>query len=149
MSSRLITTGSSVTAALLLSNCAWMFQGTTSQVAFTSKQPGGTVQVENVAHPLPATVPISKKTTTATFSHPKYPAKTLTWKRKYQWGFFWLDFLFSPGYGVSGWIIDGSTGAWWEQPRVIDYDFKTGRTSVPLDEKKATQAPEKKPQTRR
>jgi len=149
MSSRLITTLSSVAVALTLSNCAWMFQGTTSQVAFNAKQPGGKVSVENVTHTLPTTVPVSKKTTSATFTHPKYPAKTLVWKRKFQWGFFWLDFLFSPGYGVSGWIIDGSTGAWWEQPRVIDYDFKTGQTNVPLDDKKAEQTSDKKPQASR
>jgi hypothetical protein len=121
-----------IVSPLFLSNCALIFQGTSDDVAFTARQPGATVLVDGETHSLPATVDVSKKTTSATFSHPKYPSRTLLWKRRFQWSFFWLDFLFTPGYGASGWITDGSTGAWWEQPRVIDYDFKTGQTNVPL-----------------
>jgi len=114
-------------------SCALIFQGTSDEVGFTSNQPGASVNVDGATHTLPATVEVSKKTTFASFSHPKHQSHTVAWKRDFQWSFFWLDFLFTPGYGLVGWITDGSTGAWYSQPRVIHYDFQTGQTNVPID----------------
>ena len=138
MSKRLLTVTSAAATPLLLSQCALIFQGTSDEVAFTSNQPGASVNVDGATHSLPATLDISKKTTSATFSHPKHAQRTLEWKRDFQMSFFWLDFLFTPGYGLSGWITDGSTGAWYAQPRVINYDFKSGQTNVKLAEPKTT-----------
>ncbi len=115
---------------VLLSSCAAIFTGTKQDVAFLSPQGGGSVLVDEQKHTLPATLKISKKVDTAVFSHPKYGSKSLSWQRDFQWGFFWLDFLFTPGYGVSGFVVDGVTGAWMKHPSIINYNFKNGSTNA-------------------
>jgi hypothetical protein len=128
-----------------LGSCALIFQGTSDEVGFTSNQSGASVHVDGETHSLPATLEISKKTTSATFSHPKYQSRRIEWKRDFQQSFFLLDFLFTPGYGLVGWITDGTTGAWYAQPRVINYDFQTGQSNAPLVQPKVQGSTNDKP----
>jgi hypothetical protein len=118
-----------------------MFSGTTQQVVFNSPQPKSSVTVEGQQYPLPVTARISKKTTKAVFSNPRYPSRELEWKRDFQAGYLFMDILFTPGYGLVGIIVDASTAAWLKHPAVIDYDFAAGRTSV-------KEAPRKTPSAR-
>lgn len=116
--------------AASFTSCASLFDGKTQQVTFTSPQPKSSVMVEGQKYTLPVSATISKKTTSATFSNAKYASKELTWKRDYQWGYLFMDVLFTPGWGISGLIWDGSTQAWYKHPAVIDYDFAAGKTNV-------------------
>lgn len=78
-------------SAFALSGCAAMFSGGSQKVVFTAPQPQSSVTVEEKQYALPATVKISKKTTTATFTNPKYSSKELAWKRDFQVGFLFMD----------------------------------------------------------
>jgi hypothetical protein len=62
-----------------------------------------------------------------TLSHPNFPDndQTLVWKRSFKGGMLVLDILFTPGYGLSGIIVDASTSAWYGLPPNVTYDFST------------------------
>jgi hypothetical protein len=126
----LLAVAAATALTLSFTGCASMFSGTTQQVVFNSPQPKSSVTVEGQQYALPATARISKKTTKATFTNPRYPSRELEWKRDFQAGYLFMDILFTPGYGLVGIIVDASTSAWLKHPAVIDYDFATGRTSV-------------------
>lgn len=111
---------------LLLNSCATLIQGKTDQVTFDSVQQGASVQVEGQSSKTPAVLTISKKTTSATFTHPNFPSKKVEWKRNYQKGYVLLNIIATPGWGASGIATDTATGAIWDQPKSITYDFKTG-----------------------
>jgi len=131
-----LTNSFAVTAvALLLTQCATIFDGTKQQVTFTSPQRGAKVTVENRDYATPATITISKKTTSATFSAPKCVPREIAWDRDFQWGYLFLDILFTPGWGLSGCLTDGITNAWMKQPPVVDYNLATGTSNVKLQSK--------------
>lgn len=121
-------------APLMLNSCATVIQGKNDKVTFASVQKGATIEVDGQKSKTPAELTISKKTTSATFSHPRYASKKIEWKRDYQKGFVLLNVIFTPGLGSSGIATDTATGAIWDQPKTITYDFKTGK--VALDETK-------------
>jgi hypothetical protein len=127
---RLLVPVASLVATFGFTSCAAMFTGTSQSVVLNSSTPKSSVTIEGQKYSLPATAQISKKTTTATFTNPAHPTKVLTWERDFQVGFLLLDFLFTPGYGIVGMLVDSNTAAWYKQPGIIDYDFTTGKTSV-------------------
>jgi hypothetical protein len=119
--------------SLAFTSCASLFDGNTQQVSFTSPQRNSSVTVEGQKYKLPVSTTISKKTTTATFENPSHETKVLAWQRKFQWGYFFMDFLFTPGYGLVGFIWDGTTQAWYKHPQIIDYNFQNGQANVPVE----------------
>jgi len=119
-----------ILAPLLGNSCATIIQGKTAAVTFASVQPGASIEVDGQKHKTPALVTISKKTTTATFTHPSYPARKIEWKRDFQKDYVLLNIIFTPGMGSSGIATDTATGAIWGQPKTITYDFKTKKVSV-------------------
>lgn len=118
------------TVPFLLTNCATVIQGKTDMVTFDTVQKGGSVEVDGKKSKAPSTLEISKKTTSATFSHPSYPAKKIEWKRNYQKGFVLLNVIVTPGWGTTGIATDTATGAIWDQPKSITYDFKTQQVAL-------------------
>jgi hypothetical protein len=115
---------------LLFNSCATMIQGKTDEVTFASAQKGASVEVDGQKSKTPATLTISKKITSATFSHPSYASRKIEWKRDYQKGYVVLNVILTPGWGTTGMATDTATGAIWDQPKTITYDFKTGKVSV-------------------
>jgi hypothetical protein len=55
-------------------------------------------------------------------------------ERTFGVGFLLMDVLFTPGFGVSGLLIDGATQAWYSLPPVIAVDF-----TAPLPEEDEAQ----------
>jgi hypothetical protein len=127
---------------LLLNSCATVIQGKTDKVTFDSVQKGASISVDGQKSKTPATLTISKKTTSATFSHPGYASRKIEWKRDYQKGYVVLNVIFTPGWGVTGMATDTATGAIWDQPKTITYDFKTGKVRLDnASSRKAEQQP--------
>jgi len=131
-------------APLFLNSCATIIQGKTDEVTFASVQKGASVEVDGQKSKTPATLTISKKITSATFSHPNYSSRKIEWKRDYQKGYVVLNVILTPGWGSTGIATDTATGAIWDQPKTITYDFKSGTVSLdkskgkPSDKPKAT-----------
>lgn len=136
MASRLATFAAAMPAAFALvlstTSCAAMFDGTKSTVVFQSTPPGADLEVDGQSYKTPVTVKLSKKKNTCTLRHSEYGGQpvTLEWKRKTQGGFVLMDILFTPGFGLSGLLIDGVSGAFYEHPPVVSYDFTT-RVATP------------------
>ena len=107
----------------LLASCAAMFDGRTSDVTFTSNPPGARVVAGETEAVTPATLKISKKLKHVTFHSPGHGAREVELARKLQAGFVLMDILFTPGWGISGLLVDGSTSAWYEQPSLVHCDF--------------------------
>ncbi len=129
---------------LLLNSCATVIQGKTDEVTFASVQKGASIEVDGQKSKTPATLTISKKTTSATFSHPNYSSKKIEWKRDYQKGFVVLNVILTPGWGTTGMATDTATGAIWDQPKMITYDFKTGTVSLDKSKGKPSDPPKTK-----
>lgn len=132
-----------IALALVLSttSCAAMFDGTKSTVVFQTTPPGGDLEVDGKTYKTPVTLEVGKKTKTCTLRHPDFGSQpvTLEWKRKTQGGFVLMDILFTPGFGLSGLLIDGISGAWYKHPPMVSYDFTT-RVAVPDTTKVAGEA---------
>lgn len=104
-------------------SCATMFDSTTSDVTFLSEPTGATVRVDDQEGTTPFHAKISKKTKEATFSHPEYPDRVVSLNRHMKAGYVLMDLLFTPGFGLVGLIVDGTSGAWFSHPGVISVDF--------------------------
>ncbi|WP_338289656.1 hypothetical protein [Luteolibacter sp. LG18] len=124
-----------VCAPLLLGSCATVMQGKTDAVKFATVPSGGSVTVDGATHQTPATVEVSKKTTSATFSLPGQGEKTGKWDRKFQDDYVLMNVIFTPGMGSSGIAADTASGAIWQQPETVTYNFKTGRTEIKMHPK--------------
>lgn len=119
------------TAMLLASaGCAAMFDGTKKDVTFTSHPAGATVLVEGRQYVTPATVNVKKDVDTAVISLAGYPDRKLVWKRDFQAGYLLMDILFTPGFGLSGLLIDGATSAYYKHPPLIHYDFERAVANI-------------------
>lgn len=106
---------------LLTQGCATLFDGKTSEVTFTSEPSGVLVTVDELSGTTPVTLTIPKKATEATFAFDG-EARTVELERSMQGGFILMDILFTPGFGLSGLLIDGATGAWYEHQAVVHCD---------------------------
>ena len=105
-------------------SCAAMFTGTSDMVTFTSNPPRCIVRVDDNEGQTPYSIKISKKIKEATFVHPDTgEERTVELKRTYQTGMLLMDILFTPGYGLVGIIVDGSTAAWYKHDPQSYVDF--------------------------
>ncbi|MFD0895542.1 hypothetical protein KBB96_19590 [Luteolibacter ambystomatis] len=119
-------------APILLGSCATVMQGKSDPVKFATVPAGGSVTVDGTIHKTPSTVEVSKKTTSATFSLPGQGSKTGKWDRKFQEDYVLMNVIFTPGMGSSGTAVDTASGAIWQQPESVTYNFKTGRTEIAM-----------------
>lgn len=113
--------------AFSTTSCAAMFDGTKSTVMFQTTPPGAELEVDGKTYRTPIAVELSKKKHTCTLRHAEYgnAPVTVDWKRKTQGGFVLMDILFTPGFGLSGLLIDGMSGAFYKHPPMVAYDFTT------------------------
>lgn len=109
--------------ALLSTSCAAIFDGTNDEVTFNSVPPGATVSVGDKTGTTPCTLDISKKVTTATFSLEGHEDREVTWERSFGFGWLLMDILFTPGFGLSGILVDGVSSGWLSHPGVVTCDF--------------------------
>lgn len=120
-------------AILLSTSCASMFAGTSDELHLTSVPEGAAVFVANKqVGTTPCTVSISRSADDVTFDHPKYGKRVVPLQSSFQIGYLLLDVLFTPGFGLSGILIDSMTQAWWDHPSVVTHDF----TKPPEEKKK-------------
>jgi len=127
---RLVSAAVLFPAILALQGCAAMFTGPEDEVVFTTPQQDLTLHVGDESYPLPATVKLSKKVKEVTVTHPDYPERTIELERKLQGGFVLMDLLFTPGFGLSGLLIDGATSAWFKHDAVVHVDRCAGLAVV-------------------
>ena len=120
----------SATALLLvsaLSSCAAILTGTTDDVEVVPLEPseaqGWTVTAgkQSVALGEPM-VKLSKRTEQMTFTHESGETHSLKMPRKFQGGMILVDMLFTPGFGLSGIVIDAATGAFYALPETLTVD---------------------------
>jgi len=107
-------------------SCAAMFTGTSSEVGFQSTPPGAQITIDEVEYTTPFSADVAKSTTAVTFSHPDYEPVEVELDRSFQGGLFLMDILFTPGFGISGIIVDSSTSAFYSMPSIVSFDFESG-----------------------
>lgn len=132
-------TGIIVTVAAMtsLSGCATMFSDKTVSVKFKAEPSDGTeLLIAGMKYPLNGEpIELSKKTKEVTFSNPNYGDFTVPLDRHVNGGWVALDIFFTPGYGVIGLIVDGSSSRWYRYPSDVKFDFtqsqaiQTGRNT--------------------
>lgn len=122
---RLVTTTLLIVPFVLLTGCAAMFTGTSSDVRIDARPAGGYVILDDERHELPTTLDVSKKTELILFEHPEYGEQLVELDRDLMGGYVLLDLLFTPGFGLVGLLVDGTTSAWMELPTHMDHDFET------------------------
>lgn len=120
-------TGIIVTVAAMatLSGCATMFSDKTVSVKFKAEPSDGTeLLIAGKKYPLDGEpIELSKKTKEVTFSNPNYGDFTVPLDRHVNGGWVALDIFFTPGYGVIGLIVDGSSARWYRYPSDVKFDF--------------------------
>lgn len=122
----------SLALAVTTTSCAAMFDGTKSTVMFQSTPLDAEVEVDGQTYKTPVAVEVIKKTKSCTLRHADFGDQrvTIEWKRTTQSGFVLMDILLTPGFGLSGLVIDGASGAFYERPATVSYDFTT-RVAMP------------------
>jgi len=126
-----------VVALTSLSGCATMFSDKTVSVKFKAEPSDGTeLLIAGKKYPLDGeAIELSKKTKEVTFSNPNYGDFTVPLDRHVNGGWVALDIFFTPGYGVIGLIVDGSSARWYRYPSDVTFDFtqslavQTGRNT--------------------
>ncbi|HVY23610.1 MAG TPA: hypothetical protein VG962_09695 [Steroidobacteraceae bacterium] len=107
------------------SGCATIFAQNESDIRFKAEPSDGTtVYVAGKKYALdgePISVP--KKTKEVLFSNPTYGDFAVPLDRNVNGGWVALDILFTPGFGLSGLIVDGSTSKWYNYPATVKFDF--------------------------
>lgn len=119
---------------LLGTSCASIFDGTSSDVHFTSDPPGAQVIAGEVEGTTPCTLKISKSLDDVTFVHPTYSERVVDLDSSFQVGFLFMDILFTPGYGLVGILVDGATQAWWKPPATVHCDFTAPADAIELQQ---------------
>lgn len=109
--------------AFLSTGCAAIFDGTNDEVTFNSIPPGARVSVGDQTGTTPCTLDISKKITTAKFWLEGHGDRDVTWERSFGFGWLLMDLLFTPGFGLSGILVDGVSAGWLSHPGVVTCDF--------------------------
>jgi hypothetical protein len=106
-----------------------MFSGTSQEIPFRASDSaleGVTVQIKDKTYPVPGTVDVPKRTKQVVFMHPDYEPIEVELDRSFGGGWFLMDLLFTPGFGVVGFLIDGPTSAWYKLPPMVEVDFARG-----------------------
>ncbi|MDF1801201.1 MAG: hypothetical protein P1V81_18700 [Planctomycetota bacterium] len=116
--------------ALTFTSCASLFEGTTSDITFVSEPPGAAVEVDGQSGVTPFSTGISKKTKEATFTSTTGEVQVVDLNRSMSGGYVVMDILFTPGFGLTGLLIDGVSGAWYKHPSVISANFTQAYPSV-------------------
>lgn len=109
--------------ALSSTSCAAMFDGTKSEVHFTSEPSGLEVRAGEAVGTTPVTLTIKKSVKTATISQKDGAQREIPLKRTFQGGYFLMDFLFTPGFGLSGMLVDGASSAWYKHESFVHCDL--------------------------
>jgi hypothetical protein len=132
---------------LLLSanGCAAVFTGTSDEVTFTSVPSGAEVVIDGKRYTTPCSAEVSKWVDEVTFRHEDHGDRVVKLDSSFQIGFLLMDFLFTPGFGSSGIIIDLITQAVWKHPAIVHCDF----TAPPDADRKAKDARDDDNPTRR
>jgi hypothetical protein len=108
-------------------SCAAIFTGTNSEVGFQSQPAGGSIMIGEDTFLIPYTTKIAKDTSAVTFTHPNYESVEVELDRGFNAGMLLMDILFTPGFGLSGVLIDAGTSAFYELPSNVSYDFENSR----------------------
>lgn len=117
-------------------SCAAMFTGTSNEVLFTSEPSGAIVEVGDLQVTTPGTLDIPKSAKEASYRHPETgEVRVVELARSTQGGMVLMDFLFTPGFGLSGLLIDGMTSAIYKHASTSHVDFR-----VPQNEDASTEA---------
>lgn len=104
-------------------SCAAMFTGTKSTVLVDSEPRGIPFVAGTVEGVTPQTVKISKKTKEITFTPEGTAPVTQKLERHFQGGMLLMDILFTPGYGLVGIVVDGSTSAWFKHDPSVFFEL--------------------------
>ena len=99
--------------------CAAIFSGSTDKVYFDSEPRNATFIAGGVQGETPITLEVPKSTTAVTFSKKGYEQTTVPIDRSLMVGYLILDILLTPGYGVTGCLIDGLSGDWMGLPPTV------------------------------
>lgn len=126
-------------AAWLLTGCATIFAGTKSDVLFTSVPSGATVIAGDLRGTTPVTLKLAKSTKSVRFIPPTAattvkvsmdgasPSTTnereVQLDREFDVNWLLFDLSCTPGFGIVGEIVDGTTSAWYELPRLVHCDL--------------------------
>jgi len=121
---------------LLSTSCATMFAEKTAAVRFTSKPTGATVTAGSETGVTPVVLKLGKDVSTVTFKHPSHPPRELHVDKGLGFGWFLMDVLFTPGFGIVGIVVDGSSGAWSTLPETIHCDFTVPQKTPPKKKSK-------------
>ncbi|MFT5050602.1 MAG: hypothetical protein ACI8QZ_002004 [Chlamydiales bacterium] len=124
---------------LSMSSCAAMLTGTTGSVQFDSNPRGATVLAGDQEGVTPCLLKLPKSTKEFTIQHENHGEQVLTLERTFQGGMVAMDILFTPGFGLSGMLIDGATGAFYKLPPSAYHDFTLPVTTEGDDEATVTQ----------
>ena len=125
---------------LLTTGCAAMFTGTTDEVTFLSDKEGSKVRVNGVEYPTPHTGKFPKSTTEAVFIHPDYGELNVPIKRSFQGGMLVMDILFTPGFGLTGILVDSMTSAYYDLVATVNANFAAAILARAAESAKATEA---------
>jgi hypothetical protein len=100
--------------------CATIFSGSTDKVYFDSEPRDATFIIAGgIQGKTPITLEVPKSTTAVTFSKKGYESTTVAINRSFKAGFLVLDILLTPGYGLTGCLIDALTGDWNGLPSTV------------------------------
>jgi len=124
---------------LSMSSCAAMLTGTSGNVQFDSNPRGATVRVGDQEGLTPCLLNLPKSSKEFTIQHDEHGEQVLPLERTFQGGMLAMDILFTPGFGLSGILIDGSTAAFYKLPPSAYHDFTLPPEVVPDDEAAVTQ----------
>lgn len=108
-----------------LGSCAAMFSGTSKRVRIESTPPAHFTAGE-IQGTTPMEIEISRSLDEIEFEFPGGETRSLQIDSGFQYGYLFMDILFTPGYGVVGLAVDFGTGAIWDPPATLSYDLESG-----------------------
>ena len=114
----------SLVLAVCTTSCATMFDGTTNDIHFTSEPPGATVRAGEEVGRTPCTLDVAKSLEVVTITYPNGPEMEWELEREFSSGYLLMDILFTPGFGLSGILVDASSGAWWKHRANEHHDLE-------------------------
>jgi hypothetical protein len=116
-------------AAVVLPGCATILSGTTDRAHFRTRDralEGAQVVVGTESYVIPSTIVLPNSVSEVTVRHPDFDPVVVRLERRFRVGMLVLDILFTPGFGLSGILVDGCTGAWFAQPPTVTVDLNRG-----------------------
>ena len=116
-------------ALFFLSGCAAIIDGTSAEVMFTSEPPGAIVAARDTQGVTPCKLNIPKNEDSVEF---RFGDEVVIVDLESSFGVGWLflDIFLTPGYGVTGVLVDGITGAWLSPPALVHLDVTDSAKNV-------------------